>query len=518
MLRERLQLRDLVLHSAVVGHLELLPGQWCVLVKEPFQQEVRGVILVEEAYQSFSFDPFVVGAKVLTSDVLRVLLASLDDPTGDADVATSELGTAYARFLALDLDERHASYSSHPGLFREPQTSGSIDVSQAESDWADLELTSPETLQHESEIIAEEGSPDPASSQPSVTHLVERLTLLEDRLRRRTRALMIAICIAVLLGLGVSAFAWIRFTDEVRQLDQAKVDLTTLNHGLRLTSQDIDPEEALIAKLRDLSTISLQSGAWQAGLQARGVDLEHLLDLLVLLYTEQDSLQVVLDNEPDIAEIARQRAALDDLATRQPQLAQLSDVTPAMMSLAEVAEPLQILAGHASPLAQLAAHQTSLVELAPHAQRLATAEPEISRLVEHRQAVLALAARENELLSLLENARALNTVASEVARVLTFMEQRQADLEQLAKHRQALLALVSYQADLTSLAGNRSSLSALAAEQSKLLALANDVHLARFVNDDKHLAVISDNLDVLALLSLHGGQLLRDAGITVPAP
>jgi len=350
-------------------------------------------------------------------------------------------------------------------------------------EWFDLPLARTETAEPalvepppaSPEPATEEGDGDDARA-PGTALVAE----LERALARRTVAL---VALAVLLVAAIVAgLLHARTVDRrVAELEATRVRLSTLTDGLGLAGDTRDPNVALRAKLADLATVSIQSGAWQEGLHSRGVEPETFLSELV------------------------------DLSRLQPQLKRLAATDAALTDLARRHDPLVSLAEHSEDLTAIADERDALVRLAAVGDRLlglAEVKPGLDTLAASSSDLAALAGERSDIDDLLRQANTLTSMSREVANLITFMERRQADLEQLAEHAAPLLELSSVQRHLVDLARKKTTLDALIQVNEQLLTLADSPELARLARDKDSLKAFADNLGELLELARHSRELL----------
>ncbi len=317
-----------------------------------------------------------------------------------------------------------------------------------------------------------------------------RISELERSLARRTAAL--AVLSVLFLVAAVAAVLYSRAVDRrLADLEATRVRLSTLTDGLGLGNDSRDPEIALRAKLADLATVSVQSGAWQEGLQSRGVEPETFLSELVEISRIQ----------PELKRLAAADAALSDLAKRHDPLVALSDRSEDLTAIADEREALVKLAGVGERLLGLA-----------------EAKPRLDTLAASSKDLAALAGRRGAIEDLLAQASTLTSMAREVANLITFMERRQADLERLAEHTAPLLELSSVQRHLVDLARKKTALDALIQVNEQLLTLADSPELARLVKDQDSLKALTDNLGELLELARHSRELLMVVAERYKAP
>jgi hypothetical protein len=483
----------------VVGHVAAM-ASWFVFFKAPGRQELEGVLLSDEEYRSCGLDPYRVGAAMLGSQILVDLVAD-SGPEGAA--RDERLAAAYTRFLAGDTDAGEGIYCSHP-----------LPPGEPDDGWAEVQL-----LRVGQQQAAEtgQGVQEPTQDRTAVLlkQLEQRLTETEDALQTRTRLLAGTLVVAILLPLLVGYFVWSTLHEDVQHLDLTKVEMTTLVDGLQLGDQDLSPEDALLAKLHDLATVSVQSGAWQSGLRKREVDPAELLDTLVLILKSRRSLTRLARVESALGTLARAEPALSSLAASREPLIKLAESQESLAQLTGAAGELTSIANQHTVISRLAEHEPAVVSLAKLQEPLTALTkhtPELAQLRRQRANLLALAGRRAEIESQLQQAATLDTMINEMARVLTFMEHRQGDLEQLCRRKDAVIQITDLRNQLADLARRQAALNRIAGSSDALLALADDIYLRRMVDNEKSLSVVSSRLDDLARLTLHADQLVQLVG------
>jgi hypothetical protein len=477
-----------------------VPGHWFVFFKTPGRQELEGVLLSDDEYRSCGLDPYRAGAAMLGSQ----LLVDLVTEPGMARAGSDEqLAAAYSSFLAGDAGSGTAIYCSYPP------------AGEADTGWAEV------PLQRVGRQPAAETGQDPHEPAQDRTaallqQLEQRLSETEEALQTRTHLLAGALVAAILLPLVVGYLAWSTLHEEVKRLEQTKVEMATLVDGLLLNEeQELSPEDALLAKLHDLATVSVQSGAWQSGLRKRGVDPSELLDTLVVVLKSRREITRLARVEAALSRLARAEPALTSLAASSEPLVELAGSQASLVQLSAAATELTSLASQHSVIARLVEHEPAAVSLARLQEPLtAVAEqaPELAQLRRQRANLLALAGLRQEIESQLRQAAKLDTMINEMARVLTFMEQRQADLEQLCRRKDAVIQVTDLRNQLADLARRQTVLTRLAGSSEALLELADDIYLRRMVANEKSLSVLSSRLDDLARLTLHADQLVQLVG------
>jgi hypothetical protein len=482
----------------VVGHVAAM-ASWFVFFKAPGRQELEGVLLSDEEYRSYGLDPYRAGAAMLGSQILVDIVA--DSPEGAAD---ERLAAAYARFLAGETSADQGIYSSYPLPLGEP-----------DAGWAEVQLLrvdqqqSPETGPDVQEPVQDR-------TVAMLKQLEQRLTETEEALQTRTRLLAGTLVVAILLPLLVGYMVWSTLREDVERLELTKVEMATLVDGLLLNEeQELSAEDALLAKLHDLATVSVQSGAWQSGLHKRGVDPSELLDTLVVVLKSRRAITRLTRVESALGTLARAEPALSSLAASREPLIKLAESQESLAQLTGAAGELTSIANQHTVISRLAEHEPAVVSLAKLQEPLtAVAEhaPELAQLRRQRTNLLALAGRRAEIESQLQQAATLDTMITEMARVLTFMEHRQGDLEQLCKRKDAVIQLTDLRNQLADLARKQTVLNRLAGSCDVLMVLADDIYLRRMVANEKALSVLSSRLDDLAQLTLHADQLVQLVG------
>lgn len=513
----------------VVGHVQLY-GRWCVFVRPHRSSRLGAMLLDTERYASLGYDPFLVGARAFGVPDLQRLVDG--DPLPPAPTAPSRpipvescgdyLPLAYARFLTSEPSERAELYVSvlAPGVPTErvplasftaaptaeaspparppqpapspppaaPAAGGPPGKPPAEGledlpgEWFDLPLARTEEPQAEPRPAPEAEPEDRDEPFPTpAEEPAEPAPAIARSLRRRTVALAAA---AALLAVACGFALWrISVLDRrIEALDASSARLATLAQGLGIPSDEADPEAAVRARLYDVATVSVQSGAWNEGLRQRGVEPAEFLDRLVELSGVQPSLS---------------RLA----AAEQPLLA-VAERSGALVAVAGVDQSLLALAAEAEALSRAAAVEARLTALA-------AAQPALDRLAGAEGPLSSLATREEDLVQLLGQASTLTSAAREVANLVVFMERHQRDLERLAQRTASLVEISGEQRHLVDLARKKATLDALIASSERLLALVDSPGLAQLAADPEAVSALAADLDRLLQLARHSQVLLE---------
>jgi hypothetical protein len=511
-LLDEIKVAELPEAEAVVGHVRAA-GSWFIFFKPSGEQGLTGVILPDDVYQRHGYDPYRIGAAVLGRRTLAVIVAPAGTQPAEEQALGTQLASAYRQFRAGDPGSPLPCYSSHGVPAEVP----------AEPRWQEVPLLRTDKPETPEAGLEEMPTPTQDIGPAALRKLEQRLGDVEESLRLRTRMLAATLAVAVVMPMLVGFMVWSSLQGDVQRLEETKVATATLMDGLLLGGDQQDTglsrEDALMAKLHDLATVSVQSGAWQTGLRQREVDPGELLDTLVTIMQTRTSL----------AGLARVERPLRNLAGIEPVLSRLAPRTEPLLKLAGNEEPLTRLSGSADQLAALAEHSESLSRVAGHEPavsalaavhepltEIAELQPGLSQLHRRQADLVALAGHRSEIETQLRTAATLDTMINEMSRVLTFMEQRQADLEQLARRKDIIIQLAGLRDELTSLARKHKTLDQLAGSGDALLKLGNNIYLQRMADNDKALAVLSSRLDALAQLTLSSDQLLQLIGTSGP--
>jgi hypothetical protein len=533
----------------LVGHCRVVQ-RWCIFARERGESEIHGVVLPEEQYAQAGFDPFVVAATHLKGRDVRdaVEHGPVDPPaSGLAQESDEPLRAAYSCFLAGDNRLRRGPYLSvlpadltarvsplscltvagprivndaiplpdtkpHTARESEPPSTpvSPLDETRGlpieEIPWRPAQKSAPPGPEDDTEApaapdaswesvpldrggdsIAAARPPKPQPADP--TDLDERLRTIEHRAASTRRILVAGLVIALLLGI----VAGIVLETRIRRVASLSVPVTTIARGLGVEAPPREVEAAIEAHLRDLSTVAVQSGAWQAVLERRGVErdifLDRLVDLsgrqkellsladkirpLTTLAAKADSLDKLAPAADDLVGVSNSRDELVDLAKRREELISLADAVGALSSIAPVADSLLTIAGSADDLATLASNAENL-------NALAGDRHDLQAVADQSAALAALAA----------NATALRTLADHGAELMVFWERYGGAVQTLARQQQSLSSLAERHRTLTRLVEEGPALSAMA-DNKALQTLADRP------GDVENLVRLAQNADAL---------------------
>jgi hypothetical protein len=420
--------------------------------------------------EPFAFDGDAGGDRSPSGEVFAVPEEPLEEEIDPA---------AEARGDAEEFQERADISAPAVGTDVSPD----IESSENSGDWSavelaksDLEVDAEAPQPDVPEPVVGPDDPDPGAEAPAadVAALEARLAKVTKSLQRRTAVLgSVILVLTIAAGVGFG-YLYQRLQQDVARLENDKVGIDAMVEGLGLTTEGRTAEESLRAKLRDLATASIQSGAWQEGLKSRGTTPEEFLDHLVALSEVHDSLLKLARQETGLLRLARVVSSLVPVAEHQNLLVAMTEHAEALETLAEV--------------------QTNLVELAANRralQSLAENEEALEVLAGHRSDLVGLASQRPQLDETVLRVATFETMSREVANVLTFMERRQRDLDRLAGRTDALLGLADSGA-LEDLTARQAELKRLLDRSEALGALADDV---------ARLRALSANADELVVLA-----------------
>jgi len=363
----------------------------------------------------------------------------------------------------------HATVSHGDGL--------EADWSAIELEKSDLEVADEQAPQVEEPtpvVGPDDPEPDVESSSADIAALEAGLAVARKTLGRRTAVLWsVIVAMAIVAGVGFG-YLYQRLQHEIARLDTDKVDMTAMVDGLGLTTEGRTAAESLRAKLRDMATSSIQSGAWQEGLKSRGTTSEEFLDHLVALSEVHDSLLKLARAETGLLRLARVVNGLEPLADRRDLVVALTEHSDALTAVAGVQQDLVELAARRRALGSLADRKSDL-------EVLAGMRPDL----------VALTSQRRQLEETVLRAATFETMSREVANVLTFMERRQRDLDRLASRSGALLELVDSSA-LADVSRRQEELKRLLDRSEALGELADDV---------ARLRALSANADELVVMA-----------------
>ncbi len=512
---------------AVVGHVQLF-GRWCAFLRPAGSARIEAALIDADRYARIGYDPFLIASRLFASEDLRRVVEGGSLPQVPAPPARpipiascgDYLPLAYARFLASELGERQELYVSvlpaglppehsplscftaepeppapspvrkpippaAPASATHPAPADPAGQDHSRQDWFDRPLAhTPEAETASVSPSPPAAAPDPTGPRPELApapHDDGRVAALERALRWRTIALAVTAAFllgAIVLGIGQLGTLERRLAD----LDAGAARISTLTQGLGIPPEHDDPEAAIRARLYDLATVSVQSGAWNEGLRQRGVEPAEFLDRLV------------------------------DLSREQPILSRVAASGDELLALSGRREPLLALADANAPLLALAVQSEALARLTAVEARLTAAaavQPALERLAGRAEDLDALARRRADVEQLLGQAATLTSAAREVANLVVFMERHQRALEQLAQRGASLVELSAEQRHLIDLARKKSTLDALIASSDGLLALVDSPGLTRLAADDAAVEALTQDLDKLLELARHSQTLLE---------
>ena len=536
-----------------VGHQEI-DDVWCVFASAAGSADVRGQLVPSRLYSRLDLDPFVaipswLGAQSpippLNPDEAPTPTQRVVRPLDVEEAGPEYLRYAYGYYLSCERALRTSTYWSvlPPGVpaklsplscfAAEPSASSAMTLDQlfapaettpsaaerpvgsetqkivigstpdtssdtdaaGNSDWTAVELHKPvEVLDPapDAHSTTSETVADPPEDTATVTQLRRQL--------RRLRQMWIASVILLLAVSGVSTWLVIRWSrDQLTELRKTTVRLDTVLQGLDLPDDGRSADEHIRAALRDLSTVSIQSGAWQTGLRSRGAEPEDVLGTLVdLSRLSTVRLARLVEAEARILDVAGNSAPLGRLADAETQIQQLVTVQPALSALAGTEPPLTAIAARSEALEQLATNANAL-----------------QRLADRSSDLVALAGQQDDLAKLSRHAQVLSTLAAQAADIVTFVERRQRALEALAERSDDLITLADASASVRELVARQRTLERLVRSSSDLFALAESVPLRQLVEERELLAQLERNLSELAALADNAPALLELANQSV---
>jgi F0F1-type ATP synthase delta subunit len=516
-----------------LGHQEI-GDMWCVFASGVGSRDLVGRLVPPALYSRLDLDPYVAvptwlrdAAPIgfLDPDAVPAPTQRTVKPLDVAELGPGYLRFAYGYFLSCERALRAATYWSvlPPGVPAKlsPLTcfaaqpakpselgvdglfeTGLADTEQpprSEPDWTALELERPEEVEEPS-LVAPGGGGRQGGGEPPADEAT--VAALSRRLRRVQQLWVASVLVLVVAGAAATWMAtrWAR--EEIAAVKRSSVPLSALLEGLNLPDDGRPAEERIRAALRDLSTVAVQSGAWQEGLRSRGAEPEDVLGTLVdLSRLSTEKVRRLAAAEERIVRLAGDAAALERLADAESELQQLATVQPALSTVAGI-EPT---------LSSVAARGDTVVGLTDSAQSLA-------RLAERSSALVRLARQEGELDKLAEHAQVLSTLADQAAGIVTFLERRQRSLEVLSDRSEELVALADASASVRELVARQRTIERLVRSSSDLFALAENVSLRQLAERRELLAELERNLTELSALAANAPALLELAESPSPPP
>jgi len=538
----------------VVGHCQI--GQrWCVFARERGETEIRGVVLPEEQYAKAGFDPFVVAATHFRGRGVRDAVANgpVNPPSsGLAHESDEPLRAAYSSFLAGDNRLRRGSYLSVLPAGLTPKSSPlsclTVVGTATKNDAIPLPDTKPHAARKPGRASTpaspldetkglpieeipwrptpkpappgsednDEASRSPRASWKSVTldrggdavgaarppmpeptaaaDLEERLRTLEQQAASTRRMVVAGLAVALVLGLA----AGVLLDTRIRTVASLSVPVTTIAHGLGVEAPPEEVDAAIEAHLRDLSTVAVQSGAWQAVLERRGVERDIFLDRLVDLSSRQKELLSLADRTRQLTTLAAKVEPLDKIAAAADDLVAISNTRGDLVDLAGRREELTSLAEAVGALNSIATVADSLLEVAGSAEDLVKLAPnadDLNALAGDRSDLQAVADQRAALAVLAANATALRTLADHGADLMVFWERYGGAVQTLARQQQ----------NLSSLAERHRTLARLVEESPALYAMADNEALLKLADQP-------DDVRNLVRLAQHADALLAQVG------
>ncbi len=507
----------------LVGHQEI-GDVWCVFASGAGTRDVVGCLVPSEVYGRFDLDPFVAlptwlghaaPVRALNPDTVPEPTRRVVKPLDVREVGEPYLRFAYGYFLSCERALRTSTYWSvlPPGVPAKlsplscfavdppssaeltldelfgAQTQGRQHRTSSQPDWTALELERPEALLepplNESDGAAE-GPDDDPGTPPSVAALSQRL--------RRLRQLWIAsVVVLVLAGVGTTWGALRWGAEQLADVRDSSVPLSVLLEGLDLPEDGRAPEERIRAALRDLSTVSIQSGAWQEGLRSRGAEPEDVLGTLVDLSSlSTERIRRLVEAEDRVVGLAEDAATLGRLADAEGELQQLVTAQPSLTALASASDQLMELAPRSEPILKLADEADAL-----------------GRLAKRNAALIQIARQQGDLEKLVDRAQVLATLADQAAGIVTFLERRQRALEALADRSEELVSLAEASASIRELVARQRTIERLVRSSSDLFAVAENLPLRQLAERRELLAQLERDLAELAALAENAPALLE---------
>jgi len=502
---------------AVVGHCQVGP-HWCVFAREQGQVDFHGFALSDQHYAKAEYDPFVAAATYLEGRSVRdaVHAGPVEPPSsGIAADADEPLRAAYRCFLDGDPSLRQGAYVSilPPGLAPQispltclavvgrhaddegsaaatsgpsPPTGGSravrrvsatadtmtlatgveprppVDEDASEASWESIELD------RGGDAVAASRPPRPEPTE--ATDLERRMTSLEDRLSSTRRVFAVALVATLLAGIGAGA----ALEHRIRRAAAASVPLATLTEGLGVEAPPDETLPAVAAHLRDLSTVAVQSGAWQAVLERRGVERDIFIDRLVDLSSRQKELLALADAQRPLATLATEARALGGIARSAADLEAVAASRQSLVDLAGRHDGLILLADSADDLRSLAGVSASLQGLAGSAvdlEKLASNADGLTALAADRRNIQTVADQHAALAALAADSTALRTLAADGAELMVFWERYGTAVQDLARQQESLSSLAERHRTIARLVEESPAIYALTAKADALLAL-----------------------------------------------